>query len=388
MNSGRTVFAQVMERIPHWEFRRLAERYDPADGRRHMSSWDHFLTLAFAQMTFRRSLRDIEACLQPVGVAHSLGIRARVTRSTLARANEQRSWQLASEVVKKLMARAQKLYAEDPGTLGLPGPVIAVDSTLIDLSLALCPWANWNDSSAAVKLNTALDLRGPIPVVLSLVEGYVADVTFLDQLPITPGAYYILDRGYVDLGRLRRIAESAAFFVIRERQDVRHYVVASRPVDRSGSLRADQSIRFNGPIARKSWPGLMRRVTMYDSEQRMRLEFWTNNWTLPASTITELYRHRWQIETFFRWVKGTLQIDVFFGTTPNAVRIQLWTAVAVYLSIAIVRKELRIDVNLTTLVQILSLHALAKVPIHQLVAKPSTTESTNEDDNQLLINYL
>jgi hypothetical protein len=388
MNPGKMVFSQVIARIPHWEFQRLARTHDSADGRRQFSAWDHFLALAFAQMTFRESLRDIEACLNTPRLASHLGFRRRVTRSTLARANEERDWRLFSALAHKLIDRARRLYQDEPTVLNLDVPVYAVDSTLIDLSLALCPWANWTGTDAAVKLHTALDLRGPLPAFLAVTEASHGDVAWLDDLPIEPGSFYVMDRGYIDFRRLRRIAQAGAFFVIRDRPDVRYYVAASRPVDRSTSLRSDQSIRFNGWDAPRGWPDLMRRVSIYDLAQSMRLAFWTNQWTLPATTIAELYRQRWQIELFFRWVKQSLRIRTFYGTTSNAVRVQLWSAICIYLAIAITRKELRLTTNLTTFVQVLSLHALSKAPINELFANLDTSELHCAADDQLIFNDL
>lgn len=388
MNAGKMVFSQVVARVPHWEFQRLARAHDHADGRRQFSAWDHFLALAFAQMTFRESLRDIEACLGTPRLAYHLGFRARVTRSTLARANEERDWRLFSALAHKLIDRARHLYQDEPSVLDLAVPVYAVDSTLIDLSLALCPWANWTGTDAAVKLHVALDLRGPLPAFLAVTAGQHADVLWLDELPIEPGSFYVLDRGYIDFRRLRRIAAAGAFFVIRDRPDVRHYVAASRPVDRTTTLRSDQSIRFNGAVASRLWPDLMRRVSIFDPEHSMRLAFWTNQWTLSAAVIAELYRQRWQIELFFRWVKQSLRIRIFYGTSANAVRVQLWSAICIYLAIAITRKELGLSTNLTTLVQVLSLHALSKVPIQELFAKFDTSEPVFDTHDQLTFNDL
>ena len=389
MNAGKTIFTQVLERVPHWEFRRLEKAHDSADGRRQFSAWDHFLALAFAQMTFRESLRDIEACLstQPA-LAYQLGFRARVTRSTLARANEERDWRLFAALAHKLIARARRLYADEPASLELDAPVYAVDSSIIDLSLALCPWANWTGTDAAVKLHTMLDLRGPLPAFVAVTAADYGDVLWLDELPIEPGSFYVMDRGYIDFRRLRRIAEAGAFFVIRERPDVRSYVAASRPVDRTTKLRSDQSIRFNGSDVPRHWPELMRRVSIFDAEHSRRLAFWTNQWVLSAAIIAELYRQRWQIELFFRWVKQSLRIRTFYGTSANAVRVQLWSAICTYLAIAITRKQLGIATNLTTVVQVLSLHALSKIPIQELFAGIDTSEPQIDTNNQLTFKNL
>jgi len=389
MNVGKTVFSQVVERVAHWEFRRLAAAHDKADGRRQFSSWDHFLALAFAQMTFRESLRDIEACLNiQLRLAYHLGFRARVTRSTLARANEERSWRLFAALAQTLIRSARRLYQDEPNALDLDAPIYAVDSTLIELSLALCPWANWTGNDAAVKLHAALDLRGPLPAFVAVTPSDYADMLWLDELPIEPGSYYVMDRGYIDFRRLRRIAEAGAFFVIRDRPDVKYYVVASLAVDRTTGLRADQSIRLNGWDTPRYWPDLLRRVSIFDIEHRRRLAFWTNQWTLPAATIAELYRQRWQIELFFRWVKHGLRIRSFYGTSPNAIRVQLWSAICTYLTIAITRKQLGITTNLTTFVQVLSVHAFSKVPIQELFAKVDTSEAHFDTDNQLTFSGL
>lgn len=389
MNAGKMVFSQVMERVPHWEFQRLARAHALADGRRQFSAWDHFLALAFAQMTFRESLRDIEACLSTqAGMSYHLGFRARVTRSTLARASEQRDWTLFAALAHKLIDRARRLYRDEPNALNLDAPVYAVDSTLIELSLALCPWANWTGTDAAVKLHTSLDLRGPLPAFVAVTASAYGDMVWLDELPIEPGSYYVMDRGYIDFRRLRRIAQAGAFFVIRDRPDIKYYVAASRPVDRTTTLRSDQSIRLNGWDAPRHWPDLLRRVSIFDTEHSRRLAFWTNQWTLPAATIAELYRHRWQIELFFRWVKHGLRIRTFYGTTPNAIRVQLWSAICTYLAIAITRKQLGITTNLTTFVQVLSVHALSKVPIAELFAKVYTSEEPFYKFNQLTFSNL
>jgi hypothetical protein len=390
MNLGKTVFSQVMARVPHWEFQRIQKQYEcdaiRSDG---LSSWDHFLALAFAQMTFRQSLRDIEACLDAQrGLAYHMGFRGRVSRSALSRANERRDWRPLEALAKKLMPRARELYQTEPNAVDIDTPVYAIDSSLIDLSLALCPWANWTGDYAGVKLHTSLDLRGPIPAYFHVSPATYADVCCLDQIPIEAGATYVMDRGYVDLKRLHRIGQSGAFFVVRERSDVRYYVSASRPVDRTTSLRSDQSIRFNGSDAPIHWPELMRRVSVYDLEHSRRLAFWTNHWLLSASLISELYKQRWQVELFFRWIKHGLRIETFYGTSPNAVRLQLWASISTYLAMAITRKQLAITTNLTTFVQVLSLHALSKTPIEELFMESTTRANDMHTQDQLLFNEL
>jgi hypothetical protein len=389
MNEGKTVFAQVMACVPHWEFRRVARIHDRTARVRTFSAWDHFLAMSFAQLTFRESLRDIEACLeaQP-GLRHNLGFRSRVTRSTLARVNEQRPWQLFAAIAQKLIAVAREVYREEPNVLDLKAPVYALDSTFIDLSLALCPWANWTGSDATIKLHTMLDLRGTIPTFATITEGSFADVCWLDQVPIEPGSYLVMDRGYIDFRRLRRIAQGGAFFVIRERPDVKYYTAESRAVDRTTVLRSDQVIRFNGTVASRLWPERMRRVSIYDATHQRHLAFWTNLWELPALVIAELYRQRWQIELFFRWIKENLRLRSFYGTSPNAVRVQIWTAISAYLASAIARRNYSLTTNLTTFLQVVSLHACARIPLPQLFAKLDTSPPHTPQIEQLEFNDL
>lgn len=389
MNHGKTVFSQVMACVPHWEFQRVTAAHDDAIRVRQFSAWEHFLAMCFAQVTFRESLRDIEACLdsQPT-LRYHLGFRSRVTRSTLARANEHRPWPLFSAIAQKLIARARDAYRDEPNVLDLQAPVYALDSTFVDLSLALCPWANWTGTDATVKLHTMLDLRGSLPVFAEISEGSVGDQQWLDHVPIEPGSYLVMDRGYVDLRRLRRIAQAGAFFVIRERPDVKFYTAESRKVDRTTSLRSDQTIRFNGPAASKHWPDAMRRVSIYDSDHQRRLAFWTNLWELPAATIAELYRQRWQIELFFRWIKDNLRLRSFYGTSPNAIRVQIWSAISAYLATAIARRTYQVNTNLTTFLQVLSLHACVRVPIDQLFTKVTTSAASSLTGQQLEINDL
>lgn len=342
MNTGQTVFTQVMARIPHWEFQRAYTACGvPPPRSDALSPWDHFLALGFAQMTFRESLRHIEACLgAQAGLAYHMGFRSRITRSALSRANERRDWRPWEHLAGKLMPKVRALYFDEPN---------------------------------------ALDLRGPIPAFLNVTPATYGDVCWLDELPVEPGAFYIMDRGYIDFQRLRRIDNAGAFFVIRDRCDVRYYVAESRPVDRSTNLRSDQSIRLNGTDAPKHWPGLLRRVSLYDFEHSRRLAFWTNQWNVGAGIITELYRHRWQIELFFRWLKHGLRIRSFYGTTANAVRLQLWASICTYLAMAITRKQLGITTNLTTFVQVLSLHAISKTPIEELFANLTTSRPDTVD---------
>lgn len=387
MNCGKFVFSQVMERVPHWEFQRVARRHGIDSPKLGFTAWEHFSAMAFAQLTFRESLRDIEACLgSQRSLAYHLGFRRAVRRSTLAYANEHRDWRFFAELGQRMMHRARSLYRDEPIAVDLAGDLYALDATMIDLSLALCPWANWTGTDAAIKMHTMLDLRGPLPSFVTLTRGEENEMAWLDEIPIEAGSYYVMDRGYLDLRRLQRFTREGAFFVIRERPDLKFYVAESRPVDRTTTLRCDQTIRFNGYDSRRSWPERMRRVGIFDAEHSRRMAFWTNQWTLPAATISELYRQRWQIEIFFRWVKQNLRIRSFYGTTSNAVRVQLWTAICTYLAVAITRKQLGLTPSLTAVLQILSVNAFQKVPIIELFAETDTSELNFNTPNQLTLN--
>jgi len=391
MFTGPTVFAQIMAAVPAWEFRRLASRHGLLGRKLRFTAWEHLLTMAFAQLTRRESLRDIVGSLraQP-RLAYHLGLRHLPARSTLADANEDRSWALFADLATRLMQRARTLYQTEPNALELDAPLYAIDSSMIELSLALCPWADWTGRVAAVKLHTQLDLRGPLPARVLVTDGGHGDAAWLDVLPVEPGAYYLMDRGYVDLQRLRRIATSGAYFVVRERDDVLRYVVQSRPVDRTGPLRSDQSIRFRGRHSRAHWPDALRRVSIYDSDHRRHLAFWTNQWSLPPALIAELYRQRWQVELFFRWIKQNLRLHSFYGTSPNAVRVQIWTALCAYLCAAITRHRhgLASQINLTNFLQIVSIHSLAKVPLAELFAHTEIKADTHAENNQMQLTYL
>lgn len=387
MHSGKFVFSQVMERIPHWEFQRVARRHGVDSPKFGFTAWEHFSAMAFAQLTFRESLRDIEACLgSQRSLAYHLGFRRPVRRSTLAYANEHRDWRFFADVAQRLIRRARSLYRHEPLAIELPGDLYAIDATMIDLSLALCPWANWTGTDAAVKMHTMLDLRGPLPSFVTITRGDQNEMAWLDELPLEPGSYYVMDRGYLDLRRLQRFTREGAFFVIRERPDLKFYVVESRPVDRSTPLRCDQTIRFNGVDSRRSWPEPLRRVGLFDATHSRRMAFWTNQWTLPAATISEVYRQRWQIELFFRWVKQNLRIRSFYGTTPNAVRVQLWSAISTYLAVAIVRQQLGLTRPLSAILQILSVNAFQKTPLPELFTESDRDKFNGASVNQLVLN--
>ncbi|MBI5692351.1 MAG: IS4 family transposase [Verrucomicrobia bacterium] len=372
--------------MPHWEFQRVARLHGLDSAKLKFTAWEHFAALVFAQLTFRESLRDIEACLSAQrAIAYHLGFRRPVRRSTLADANERRDWRFFADLAQRLMHRARRLYRDEPTALEIGADLYALDATMIDLSLALCPWANWTGTDAAVKMHTLLDLRGPLPSFVTITAGGKNEMTWLDEVPLEAGSYYVMDRGYLDLQRLQRFDREGAFFVIRERPDLRSYVTESRPVDRTTMLRCDQTIRFNGAASRRTWPKPIRRVGIYDVEHHRRMAFWTNQWNLSALLIAELYRQRWQIELFFRWLKQNLRVRSFFGTTPNAVRVQLWSAIATYLAVAITRKELGIQRPLTTVLQILSVNAFQKIPLPELFAELDTSAAPFDTPNQLTL---
>lgn len=389
MHSGSFVFSQIMRVVPHWEFQRLASKYDLDRQNLRFSAWDHFCAMVFAQLTYRESLRDIEICLgAQKSIRYHLGFSRSVKRTTLADANEQRDWRFFAALGERLIARTRKLYEDEPSAIDLDGPVYAMDSTMIDLSMALCPWANWTNRDAAVKMHTLLDLRTDLPAFVVVSEGNRSDQSGLDEVPIEQGGYYVLDRGYIDLRRLGRLSEGGAFFVIREHAGVRLRVVQSRQVDRSGSLRCDQTIKFTGRCSHTHWPKPMRRVGIFDSAHSKHMAFWTNHWALSALEISELYRQRWRIEIFFRWIKQNLRIRKFVGTTPNAVRVQIWTAISAYLLVAILRKQLGTERSITEMLQIISVNPFQQVPLGELLKIIDEADSQDASDNQLLLNGL
>jgi hypothetical protein len=364
MNTGRTVFAQLMEFIPTYQFQVCVDRYQGNRYVKDFSCWDHFLCLAFAQLTYRTSLRDIEACLraQQPRLYH-MGFRGRVSRATLADANELRDWRIYRDFAQELIRIARDLYREESFGVELSETVYAFDSTTIDLCLSLFPWAQFRRHKSAVKLHTLLDLRGNIPTAVYVTGGQVNDVRLLDQLLLEAGAFYLLDRGYIDYRRLYLITQALAFFVTRADSNTRYRRCGWRWVDRSTGLRSDQTIRLTGPRSSHRYPALLRRVHYVDVEKDLRLIFLTNNFQLEALTIAQLYRARWQVELFFRWVKHHLRIRAFYGTSENAVKSQVWVALSVYALVAIVKKRLGLDLSLYKILQILSITIFEKTPI-------------------------
>lgn len=384
MNDGRTVFSQLMDFLPIKSFRRCVARYPGRYRVRRFSHWDQFLAMVFAQITYRESLRDIEACLGAVPEKlYHLGFRARVTRSTLADANERRDWRIYAEFAQILIVEARRLYADDPLDLELEQTVYALDSTTIDLCLSLFPWAHFRRTKGAIKLHTLLDLRGSIPAFLWMTDGSVHDVRVLDVLIPEPGSIYVLDRGYVDFTRLRRLTVARATFVVRAKKNLQFQRLRSRPVDRSTGLICDQIIVLTGPNPSKQYPEKLRRIRYRDPETGKNLVFLTNDFTLPAMTVAQLYRSRWKVELFFKWIKQHLRIKTFYGTSPNAVRTQVWIAISAYVLVAIVRRRLGIERDLYTLLQILSVYAFEKVPLAQVLTGATDTSTNGHNPNQL-----
>jgi hypothetical protein len=389
MNQGLPVFSQVMTRIHPQQFARCVARFPPPRALRSFSAWDHFLAMAFAQLTFRESLRDLELCLraQPHAL-YRLGFRSRVTRSTVAYANEHRDCRMFAALAEVLMRKARRLYAGDPVGVELVERAFALEASAIDLSLRLFLWANWTGTDAAVKLHALLDLRGNIPAFVALTEGQRHECYLLDELPLEAGSFYVMDRGYQDCAGLHRLHRHGAFFVVRAKCNLGFYVCASRPVERSTGLRCDQTIQLNGLKARAAYSDRLRRIRYVDQELGHSLVLLTNHFVLPAHTITELYRRRWQVELFFKWIKQNLHIRAFLGHTPNAVKTQLWSAVCTYTLVAILKKELGLSQTLHQTLQVLSVHAFEKTPIQQLFSNFDTTNSTASNDNQLIFSGL
>ncbi len=384
MPSSRTVFAELMTHVSHHKFQTCVARYGGDDKAARFSCWDQYLCMAFAQLTYRESLRDIEACLRAVqSRLYHAGIRARISRSTLADANETRDWRIYADFAQSLIRTARDLYVDDPLAIDLANTVYALDATIIDLCLSVFPWARYRRRDAAVKLHTQLDLRGVIPTVVQITEGKRADVTFLDDLIIEPGAIYIMDRGYLDFARLHRFTEDAAFFVTRTKKGIRFRRRTSHLVDFGTGLQSDHTVGLATAESRRVYPGPLRRVRYVDPDTAKRLTFLTNNFILPALTIPQLYKSRWQVELFFRWIKQHLRIKAFYGTSENAVKTQIWIALSVYVLVAIVKKRLALDVSLYKLLQILSVTLFEKTPISIAVFDAGFQFDQIDDGNQL-----
>jgi hypothetical protein len=384
MHSGKRVFAQLMEHLPLATFRRCVARYPGKYPTLTFSHLDPYLCRVFAQLTYRESLRDIETCLR----AHSsklyhLGIRGGIARSTLADANERRDWRIYQDFALSLIQVARRLYAEDSFGVELKQTVYALDSTTIDLCLALFPRARFRKRKAAVKLHTLLDLRGNIPTFVHISDGKLHDVNVLDQIAFDAGSFYVMDRGYIDFARLHGLHQAQAFFVTQAKSNLQYRRVYSRPVDKASGLRCDQTIRLSGIKAAKDYPVPLRRVKFYDAEHDKLLVFLTNNFDLPALTIAQLYRCRWQVELFFKWIKQHLRIKAYFGTSENAVKTQVWIALSTYVLVAIVKKRFHAKASLYTILQVLSLTLFEKTSLLQLVGEPENMIDPMTSDNQL-----
>ena len=384
MYSGQLVFAQLVEHLPLHTFRRCVQRYPSKYPTKTFSHLDQFLCMAFAQLTYRESLRDIETCLRAhQAKLYHLGIRGNIAKSTLADANEQRDCRIFADFAMSLIQTARTLYASDHFAVELEQTVYALDTTTIDLCLSVFPWARFRQAKAAVKMHTLLDLRGNIPAFIHISDGKMHEVNVLDILIPEAGSLYIMDRGFTDFARWFVMHQAQAFFVIRGKSNLLFRRVYSRTVDKSTGLRCDQSIALTAPKASKDYPQHLRRIKFYDAEHGKDLVFLTNNFDLPALTIAQLYRCRWQVELFFKWIKQHLRIKRFYGTTENAVKTQIWIAISVYVLVAIVKKRLNTEASLYTILQILSLTLFEKTPLDQLLKNMETQVTTPQNNNQM-----
>jgi hypothetical protein len=384
MDTRQPVFAQLMEFLPRYEFQQCVERYSGQYKIKSFSCWDQFLCMAFAQLTYRESLRDIEACLRSAQRnLYHMGFRGKVSRNTLAHANEVRDWRIYADFAQILIGRARRLYADDSFAVELDQTAYALDSTLIDLCLSLFPWAKFRKRKGAIKLHTLLDLRGSIPSLIIITHGKIHDVTILDQLPFEPGAFYIFDRGYLDFARLHKIHQATAFFLTRAKSNFQFKRLYSRPVDKSQGVQCDQIIVLKGFYPKKDYPDKLRRIRYFDVTQNKWLVFLTNNFTLPAFTIAQLYHCRWQIELFFKWIKQHLRIKAFYGTTDNAVKTQIWIAITVYVLVAIVKHQLKLEQSLYTILQISSVNLFEKSQILEVLGDANPQETNDVISNQL-----
>lgn len=386
MYQGRVVFAQLMQHLPKDQFRRCVRRYRGHYKVRRFSCLDQFYCMAFAQLTYRRSLRDIVTCLRAIGPKlYHMGLRGKVSRSTLADANEKRHWRIHADFAQVLIDIARPLYATEPLAVELDQAAYALDSTTIDLCMSLFPWARFTKHRSAVKMHTLLDLRGNIPVVVRVTPARLHDVHMLEVIVPQPGCFYIMDRAYLDFERLHTLHQAGAFFITRPRSDFRYRRLHSHPVEKSSGLRSDQTITLHSFYPRKHYPDKLRRIRYRDPQTHKSLTFLTNCFSVPALTIARLYRCRWQAELFFKWVKQHLRIQAFWGTSPNAVKTQIWTAISTYLLVAILKKRLDLPLSLYTILQILSITLMEKVPIGQALTTTAPETGTIPRPNQLLL---
>ena len=385
MNSGKTVFSQIMEFLPLYEFQKCVRRYNGEYKIKSFSCMDQFLCMAFAQLTYRESLRDIESCLRSMHPRlYHMGIRSQVSRNTLSNANTQRDWRIYADFAQVLIHKARRLYLDESFGIDLKDTVYALDSTTIDLCLSLFPWARFRENKAAVKLHTLLDLRGSIPSFIEITEGKVHDVNILDLLILEPGSFCVMDRGYLDFARLHTLHLSGAFFVVRAKTNLNFRRLYSRPVKKKTGLRSDQTIALNVYQSAKEYPDHLRLVRFVDKEGR-RYSFLTNNFSLKAITIADLYKERWKVELFFKWIKQHLRIKAFFGTSENAVKTQVWIAISIYVLVAIVKKELGLKKSLYEILQILSVTIFEKDQLFQALMETDSKNEQCQNDNQLLL---
>jgi hypothetical protein len=386
MYSGKIVFSQLTSYLPIKAFRRCVNKYNGNKKIRHFSCWDQFLSMAFAQLTYRESLRDIESCLRSMhNKLYHMGIRGRISRSTLADANEKRDWRIYADFAQILIHQARKLYYNESFGVDLENTVYALDSTTVDLCLSLFPWALFRKTKGAVKLHTLLDLRGNIPTYIWITEAKVHDVNILDELIPEPGSFYVVDRAYIDFQRLFRLNQEKAYFVVRAKRNLKFKRIYSHPIDKSTGIKCDQTIVLPNYYTSKDYPEKLRRVKFHDSERDKDLVFLTNNFNLQAITICELYKCRWQIEIFFKWIKQNLRIKSFYGTSPNAVKTQIWIAISVYVLVAIIKKQQKLSINLYTFMQILSVSIFETVPIFQLVTSGCYNTTAFDNEQQLFL---
>jgi hypothetical protein len=384
MNHGQTVFSQVMDFLPKKIFRQCVDRYQGNYKVHNFSCFDQFLCMAFAQLTYRESLRDIECCLRAFQKKlYHMGIRGKVSKSTLADANENRDWRIYSDFAQVLIQHARQLYINDDFGLQLKETVYALDATIIDLCLSVFPWARFRKSKGAIKLHTLLDLRGSIPSFISITHGKVHEVNILDELIPEAGAIYIMDRAYLDFERLYTLHQNSAFFIVREKSNACIRRLYSMPADKSSGIQCDQVVVPTGFYSHKHYPDKFRRIKYFDKEQNKKLTFLTNQFALPAITIADLYRCRWQVELFFKWIKQHLRIKAFYGTSENAVKTQIWIAISVYVLVAIMKKKLKIELSLYTILQILSVTLFEKIPILQAFSRESYISEIDANCNQL-----
>jgi len=384
MNSGSTIFSQLVGFLSHYEFQKCVSRYDGEHKVKSFSCWDQYLCMAFAQLTYREGLRDIEACLRVAkDKLYHMGIRSKVSRNTLSNANMVRDWRIFADFGQELIAEARTLYTNEDFGVDLDETIYALDSTTIDLCLSLFPWAHFRKNKGAVKMHTLLDVRGSIPTLVNITHGKVHDVNILDTLPLEAGSIYVMDRGYLDFARLYTIHLAGAFFVTRAKHNTQLRRLYSHPVEKSTGVRCDQTVIPRVLQSKKDYPGQLRRIRYFDAEQNRSLVFLSNHFTLPALTISDTYRCRWQVELFFKWIKQRLRIKKFYGNSENAVKTQIWIAISVYVLVAIVKKRLNLENSLYTILQILSVTHYEKTTILQALSREEDKEQIEESCIQL-----